>query len=453
MKKFFSIILISFLLISQTFAIENEICNQSPQLLDNYFSSIISILDQATNKAQNQSSWIKALWAKLAQTGLWAIVIASIFWLEGTFSNFFPSFIIIFHQSYIVRDWAKLINFKKYITKTALELARKWALEENLPKNIKTQLEQISQNNIYILYKTSSLKNINNYENFLKFIYNNQIKVENIFFKAITSIQLNTTFSGTNNDFDPKKINLLYNKLKNTYKPWGKEVKCELIVKYDFKKFKNITKRFDCNFQRLKNALFGTKFENKECENYWNVKLVKWWHIWVKWKISVQGMGKILIDATTETWAKLIDTSKFKTDIFNQIIENLSHIKNNIKNLRESLKIKKITPTKINLEKVPLNNFIDEINTITQTVSQSSQQASYILTKTDSTSFTFNLLPKIPNTSYYIWKSICTIDSKYPWCEDSSQKGIYFNYPEKGIYQNLVETCENQSPFQWNCRY
>ena len=72
--------------------------------------------------------------------------------------------------------------------------------------------------------------------------------------------------------------------------------------------------------------------------------------------------------------------------------------------------------------------------------------------KTDPTSFTHWVTSLFPTLSEKIRIATCTIDSKYPWCNDLPAY-IKSQLPQNWIYQNLVKTCENQSPFIGRCRY
>jgi hypothetical protein len=205
------------------------------------------------------------------------------------------------------------------------------------------------------------------------------------------------------------------------------------------KKAKNSTKRFECNYERLKNALFGSKIK-QECKNYGSVQVVTWQHIWVKWQIKVQGAGKILINAITNSDKKTFDTSNFNPDfsfwwkLWNNVKETFDYKNENI-----------------SFSWYARDKFINEIKNITTNIKKQKEEASTTLLQV-SPEFTQNLTPQFPSLSEKIWIWICTIDSKYPGCNDLPSN-IKSKLPQNWIYQNLVETCENQSPFIWRCRY
>jgi len=418
------------------------ICNSSPHELTDYFSSITSVLNQLDiNFTTNSSSWFWALWEKIAQTWAWTIALFMTFWIDGFLHNIFPSFKIIFHEPYVVRDWVKLINFKKYITQTFLKAASKWILKEKIPSQTLEKIKATIKSNPYFLHEPE----FQTYQQFFKYIRTNQQDIESLYLLIIPRIvnkpSLTTTFPI--NQQHLADIAKKFNKyLDSNYK----EYQCDIDLQKAIKKIKEIIKlskkskwavdRFECNYKRLKNVLFWTPF-NWNC---WNVKLVEWRHIWVKWQIKVQGAWKILVNAVTNDGKKTFDTSNFNPSFrFSWKLWN---------NIKESFDSK---TSETNFAKYSETKFINEIKIITTNIKNQKEKASTILLHVSS-EFTQNLTPQFPTLSEKIWIWICTIDTKYPWCNNlpSNTKN---KLPQKWIYQNLVETCENQSPFIWRCRY
>ena len=423
------------------------ICNSTPDQLRWYFSTIISVINQIKNNTTpnttNQSSWFWALWEKLLQTWVWSITLLSTFWVNWFFHNFFASFIIIFHQQYIVRDWTQLINFKKYIGKAFLDIASKWILEKKIPQEKINQLKQTIENNPYFLHYLDT--NTLTYKRFFQYIRDNQQDIESIYLLVTTNMEklppLTTHFPINKNHLNAIKTNFMQVYLDSS----GKEYKCDLDIHKALKKIKeiinlskkskNAISRFKCNYNRLKNVLFWTPF-------YWNcgsVRLVEWWHIWVKWQIKVEWAWKILVNAITNDWKKVFDTSWFKP--------NFSFFKKLWSNIKKAIPFNYKTWT-ISIATYQKEQFIKEISTITKNIKNQKSQASNILLYV-SPKFTENLTPQFPVLSEKIWIWICTIDSEYFWCDNLTDN----KYPDKWIYQNLVETCENQSPFIGKCRY
>ena len=140
MKKV--IILITLIIFTSfSFAETAPICSSTPSELTNYFSIILNILSKVKQTNPENDWWLKWLLQKTLENGFWWPAILLFFWVEW-FANFFQNIFVIFHESYIVRDWVKLINFKQYLTKKFLQIWENGWLYEDLPSDLKEDLQK-----------------------------------------------------------------------------------------------------------------------------------------------------------------------------------------------------------------------------------------------------------------------------------------------------------------------
>jgi len=332
MKKILTIFL-WFIFIGTSFAQQAQICSSSPDALNNYFSTIISTLNKIKkSKPKKKPTWLKALWAKLTQTVIWNAKLFTIFSLDWFSKNFFASFKILTHENYIVRDWVKLINFKSYISKAFSDFSQKWILEEKIPEETLNQLKNAIKSNYYFLH---DLPNNATYEDFFKFIRDNQIDIESLYFLAVTN-KTNTSSLTTRYPTIQKHIWDFFSSIRKKYLDKSyKEYKCSMDIQKTIEKIKeiidlskrskNAIKRFQCNYQRLK-AILQWNSPSTQC---WNVKLVDKRQVWIKGKIQVQWAWKIILNAVTNSEWPIIDTSKFNPD-FSLLFQKLWAIKKNI---------------------------------------------------------------------------------------------------------------------------
>ena len=467
-KLIISIILVIFT--SFSFAETAPICSSTPSELTNYFSTILNVLNKVKQTNPENDWWLKWLLQKTLENGFWWPAILLFFWLEW-FWNFFQNLFVIFHEEYVVRDWVKLINFKQYLTKKFLQIWENGWLYEDLPSNLKEDLQK-KTNNPYFLLKF----NWNTYADFLKFLRYNQLAIESLYFSTV----ITKTIDNCNNVVNPfntkskstktipwflintNHVKQLCNELKDTYLSWGvKEFDCESNLDKEINKFKqiwerseNANKRFECNWERLKNALFWTEFEKPECKWYWSVKVVKWWHIWVKWKVSIEWAWNIIFKATTDNTWSIIDTSNFNPDFsfFKTAIGVITWAANNILNTFKDLsQEKKIIRQNIINDK---EDFINQINSLSSQISNYKKKYSLKQWGIFPGVVWKNIWSKFPQLSYYIWKWICLLSNTYPWCKEWNEMLNWLQLnQEPWIYENLVETCKNESPNKWTCEY
>ena len=468
MKKFLIILISATLfLFSHSFAEEQPaICNQSPEFLDNYLSTVVNILNTPDKNKKNTPSWLKWLWSKIIQPSLWWAAVLWLFWGIWT-STFLYNFIVIFKQQYIVRDWVKLINFEQYISKKYLELARNWTLSNNIPKEI---LDKVNKSPYLILkfqWKT--------YNDLLFYLWKNQKYLENIFFYTVVlkkkDFSLNKDFLNFNLTLknDSYRTNL-ENKLEKAYPNRDHVCSPSLIqalknlanIKKLSENFEKIWKNFTCNLNRLKEALWISVSWNTNC---WSVKLVKDWKFWVKWKVNIEWVWKIALNATANNTWDIITMDKWMKKALNYIWNTISAAKNAIKNffsdnntkdknpkisffsaIKDSFKWEKKSDVNISNKNEQL--FTDKINSIWTTINTNYNLASTDLSKLNTNSFFNWVWPEFVKLSKSIWKWICTIDNEYEWCDSLENISS-----QDWIYQNMVKTCENQSPHLWNCRY
>ena len=478
MKKFltsFISIIFIFTSLSTTLAQEQPpICFRSPDALNKYFSTIINVLNKVKSTNPQNSWWLKWLGEKTLQNGLgWASIL--LFFTLDWIWNFFANFFVIFHSYYIVRDWTKLINFKPYLTNKFLQLGKNWWLYQNIPSNTLESIKQLFKENPYFLLIWD---NITTYADFIKYLWKNQLAVEELYFKALVSkdisncSSLNTTFikniEPLLGDYPINKdhVNQLCTILRNKYLNWWEEFKCDTsiqdflkslnFIKNLWEKSKWATTRFECNRQRLKNALFWIEFKDPKCEKYGSVKVVKWFNVWVKWKINIQWAGDILFNLTTNSNKKIIDTENFNPDfslfkvLWNKIKSGITDLWNTISDIL-TIKTKDKNPYTIPIS--DKDEFKANISYIISTVSQNKKNMSVNLWWIHPWWIWKNIGPKFPELSYYIWKGICIIDPEKEWCKESWLNPNYHLNTAPGIYQNLVSTCENESPNLGNCRY
>jgi len=471
MKK---ILLIMSLLIFQTtysLSENTEICSNSPTELNEYFSTIINVLNKAQASNPQNSWWVKWLLDKTLDNWLWSASVLLFFSLDSI-SDFFANFIVIFHQSYIVRDWGKLKNFKPYLTNKFLQLGKNWWLYQALPENLKNDITQKSNKNPYFLLQFAWT----NYANLIKFLRKNQLAIEQLYFKTVVTKDIgsckniDTTFIKHIEpllwDFPINKnhvINLCENFKQNYLQPNWDEIVCDKDLKKIWTewwaKLKQIwimsedtSDRYKCNWQRLLNAIFGSPIDS-ECKWYGNVKLVKWWHIWIKWKISIEWAGDIVFNMVTNSNKKIVDTSNFNPDfkLLKEIWNNLSWYFHSTKKLFSEIKKYPTTSKNLSPDK---QDFIETINIISEKVSNYKKNMSVRIWWTYPGKIWKWIWPKFPELSYYIRKWICTISNNYPGCKEWSKNLNWLKLnTDPWIYENLVQTCENESPQKWNCKY
>jgi len=429
----------------------SPICNSSPHELTDYFSSITSVLNQLDiNSTTNSSSWFWALWEKIAQTWVWSITLFMTFWIDGFLHNIFPSFKIIFHEPYVVRDWVKLINFKKYITQTFLKAASKWILKEKIPSQTLEKIKATIKSNPYFLHEPE----FQTYQQFFKYIRTNQQDIESLYLLIIPRIvnkpSITTTFPI--NQQHLADIAKKFNKyLDSNYK----EYQCDIDLQKTIEKIKEVIKlskkskwavdRFECNYQRLKNVLFESEIK-KECKSYGAVQLAQTVDKRISTSIHIQNKKEL------KEIRNLIKSA------IRKLFAKSAQTKNNPKETKQEKTKEKEEKKIVEFSSYQEDLFISEIEKLTKKMQIQKHNWSTALISVDPVFA--NLTPQFPTLSEKIWIWICTIDTEYPWCNDlpsNTKNKLTSNTKNKSsqkeIYQNLVETCENQSPFIWRCRY
>ena len=414
------------------------ICTSSPDFIDKYFSNNINILNKISWESNSSSNAYFALWSKTLQTTLWSVWISAMFWVSWMW-DFFQNFYILKEDPNVVRDWTKIINFKQYITKKALLGSRKWILLNNVPQNIK---DQINSSNSFIF----GTYNIHTYTDLFSYLWNNQMAFEKIYYDKIVLLNnreeiINSIISTyTWEEQNIEHINNIISEIESNYFKWDEKIKCNHSWNEFVDAMKNITcnlwwdklskasKRFSCNYNRLLYAL-NLWWSEWNC---WSVKLKKefisltgrleanvsiewfwkiisnniWW--WIKhWISSTWNWMKKIWNIILHPVDNLTKNNTTKYNIinwWNSTIINNSYFDDQIKNIQKQIKI-------------------DYDNTIK-------------LTKIEPSKVTNGITPLFPEISYNIYKIIKKIDDESNW-----------------IYELTAKACENQSPFVWDCRY
>ncbi len=439
----------------------SQVCNSSPQILIQYFSNVLSLLEKTNSSAPNKTlkeKW-QALWKKEVKEWLWNFRLLSLLSINWLKFDFMSSIYILTHERYIVRDWTKLVNFKNYISKTYEDLAKKHVIDVNIPKWLLGWIKSTIESNVFFIHKPNNLKT---YWDVIKYVWDNHQDVENMFFKLVMykeKIKLKELIQKPY-PVDKNHYNELYNILLNAYLDSDKkEFQCDKNVDKSLKRIKDVFKiskkskkaieRFKCNYKRLKAKIFWYPAPNCSKKS-----LTKSWHLELKSKASAEWVWKLFLDSITETGTKLINTMNFhpEKDFLEQPFRKIKNYLIKKIYLKTKDKWNKFQHKTVETPNIWWESFVNEIDFLSKKIIAQKLESSRLLIKVDPT-FTHDIAPKFTEISFRIWKAICMIDSKHPWCDDSVNRWIKFTIPKRWIYQNLVETCENQSPFIWDCRY
>lgn len=416
------------------------ICNNSPDWLENYLENVSYIVDKIDiSKKEKWPSW---LWSQTWKTPVWAVKISR-FFISNGFSSFFQNFYIIFEDNHIVRDWTKLIDFKKKINKYFLQA--NW--NSILNKNIDNQKE--IQNKI-TQYSTFIVKwNFKTYKEVLKYIWINQLIIEQIYFKEIVKWWISNINDIKNNDtikdiisnmkdntqytIDQNKLKKLIIQIKNTYYKDGKKIECSSTWGHFIKAIHNIVcniwsdktdkaiDRFECNYNRLEYTL-GLSGNEWNC---WSVQGKDW--VSLKDKIKVNWLWETK-SKTQELWKIISD--KIPTKI-NAWLSSLFQSQGNEEtNATDNMKH--------NISNLKLEQLKSKLNTTADTITEDKDAVNSMITKVEPGAFTHNTtktFPQISNQIQQIRKKI--------WGSNNGKNTIL---------NNTATACENQSPFGGKCR-
>jgi len=412
---------------------KQDICYNNPEWLEDYLSNAINIISNI--KIDIKDQWPSWFWEKSWQTPVWAAWVW-LFFSESWLWNFFQNFYLTFQDSYILRDWTKLTKFKQEITQSFLQASWNGILNKNIE-----YVKEIKQRNIFILKW-----DFHTYKETLKYIWENQLLLEKIFFEEVVNwwiwdidnldnnkiikdikeiIKENTKYT-----INEEKLKNLISSIRQSYYINWQKIECSSNWDDFIKSVHNIvcniwidkvwetTERFSCNYERLKYALD------------------LWWIEWNCWSVKLKNLEKDRIKINK--WQKTKeDITEFWKLIFGQIptklndwllnlfqtqkkeINKISSLDNNISNLKPII-------LKSNLEKTA--NIIKKDKNILNSV----------LTNIESAEFTHNTTILFPQISYKIHNIISLL-----WKT---------NNDEDTILDNTATACENQSPFDWKCR-
>lgn len=412
------------------------ICSNSPDWLENYLESAVSMINSInTNK---KISWPKWLWEQAWQTPVWTVQV-SLFFSISWLWNFFQNFFIIFEDQHIVRDWIKLIDFKQYITNKFLKVSWNWILTTNIDNlsEIKTKITQWQ----YFLLKW----NIKTYKDILKYIWENQLLIEKIYYEElvnwwiknvnsknnviqdiINSIKENTKFT-----IDENKQKVFIEKLRKIYYENWKKIECSSTWTDFLKAIHNIVcniwldkvhesiQRFSCNYERLKYAL-NLWWSMWNC---WSVRLKDW--VSLKDRIKINWLWKAKQDLT-EIWKIISDKIPSKIhEWLKDLFKEEEQIPINWKYKREH-----------NIDNLKLDKLTDSLKKIDEIITNDKNSINSIITKVEPSTFTHNTSIMFPEISHKIY---------------NIRKLLEIN--DNSIYKNTATACENQSPYGGKCRY
>jgi len=435
-------------------AIDNSpkppVCEQTPQVIETYISDNIYLINLVASWKPNYTKDVKGLWSKALNTLNTLTITSDV--LQSFFPNFFGNFQILFEEKFIVRDRVKLINFKEYIsTKVNSSLDKGW-LNESLSQEELTQISKYIKikDSFFLVFKWSTKKEL------YKYLWKNQILMETIYYDLIVEKKdKNQVIWEIKDKIQAEEwilenhLNAIVNKVKNVYfSNNGSLPACStsyqealnkikvIVCKYGVKKVDDVSKRFKCNYNRLKEALWmWTVSNNYNCGSAQlapNIPLkdrvkvnVSWW----EW----------FTDAVTE----IVNTARNTTEEIKNTFDEeaikkragISDSFNKQQDANTAMNIK-VTQKPAELYK---NMMITSIKQTSDKVIKNRDLMTDKLQKANSNPYGWWVTQKFVKLSKKIHKIIKKIDGDKLGSEWT-------------IADNLGQACENQSPYVWNCR-
>jgi len=415
-----------------------DVCNASPEWLENYLENAVYIINKIdTNKKTQWPSW---LWSQAWQTPVWAVWVTTFFSVAWLW-NFFQNFYVIFEDNHIVRDWVKLINFKQYITKYFLQASWNGILNKNI-ENLDEIKNKVKQTDSFILTGW----NFKTYKETLKYIWNNQVLIEKIYFEEvvnwwiwnikdiennknikdiIASIKDNTKYTINKN-----KLQKLISNIRKTYYENWQKIECSSTWADFIKSIHNIVcniwadkvseaiDRFSCNYERLKYALNlgGSEW------NCWSVKIKDW--IPLKDRVKINWLTKAKANLK-ELWKVISDKISAK-------------IHDWLSDLFQSQKTNTTYTSKHNVSNLELDTLKNKLESIDTKIKDDKDNVNSVITHIEPGTFTHNTTIMFPEISQKIYQI-----RKILWIS---------NNDKDTILDNTATACENQSPFGGKCR-
>jgi len=408
-----------------------EICEKTPDVINNYiqdYKYIISIIWNSWNNNEDKE-W---LWWKVFNNIWWSYKtneeIFTDFWID-----FFNNFKILFEDKYIVRDWTKLINLKQYITKKVSNSVLSLSLSNTIEKNKLTQIRN------YIKQKDSFIIPFiwNSYKELYHYLRVNQQIVEYIYYNIIVKwdekVDLEKKLKNRWDEFWISKdhLNSFVEKIKKDYFKEWKTPSCnkrwdsfilkfkEVVCKYWVHKTNTAIDRFECNYRRLRNALYWENTNIAWCgRNKIITEPVQNRIVWLwQWKIQKTATEfKNFIDDTEKLWNNIADMFKTEEVTSNIQVENTQRPKEIFKNML-------------------ITNIANTSEELVKAKATSAQD----FTNIEASRYTHNITKQIVEAINKSYKIRVELDWADNWEEDSTE-------------WYLVETCLNQSPHWGKCK-
>lgn len=435
-------------------AIDNSpkppICEQTPQVIETYLSDSMYLINIASNWKPNYTKDVAGLWSKALNTLNTFEITNNVLWTF--FPNFFWNFKILFEEKYIVRDWTKLINFKEYISTKVNSSLSKWWLDESLSKEQLTNISKYikTKNSFFMVFKWTTKKEL------YKYLWKNQILMETIYYDLVrekkdknkVTSEITDKIQGEEGILK-EHLNNVVNKLKSTYfsNNWNlpscstsyqqalQKIKI-IVCKYWVNKVDDISKRFKCNYNRLKDALWlGTVSNNYNCGS---VQLAQ--NVPLKDRVQVNVHGLEWLKRASEGILKAVNnaTEEIKNAFDEEAIKKRAGISdsfNKNQDVNTAMNIK-VTQKPAELYK---NMMISSIKQTSDKVIKNRDLITRKLQQANSNPYGWWATQQFVKLSKKIHKMIRKIDGDK--LDD-----------EWTIEDNLVKACENQSPYVWTCR-
>jgi len=417
--------------IDQNESKSNPICSESPEKIDNYIEDMVYLISLIpSNKTEYKN--IDWLWSKALDTVLWAVWISLVVFTD-VWWEFFSNFFVIFKDQAIVRDWTKIVGLKWYISAKAIDNINEGSLNQKV-KNIE-QIRDFTKNspNFFISLEWDSYKDL------YRFLWRNQQIFERIFFSVVVRwefpddtlqyIEDNWSTSTINKEKILKMANYLETTYKNincntTWEDFIKKVK-DIVCVYWKDKTQEAIDNINCNYDRLRKALYGEASDgkcgsiqlkpalsgNERIKLNWETDLKKWF-----WKVIKQ------FDELKNVKTKL---NEYKSDIW-QMFESQPIYQEKIPPKQE--------PTKVDKDLL-----ISNLENASNIVIEDDDKIGKKLIEVDTSDFTHNITQQAVEVSKNIFEVSKLID------------GAWIDYKESAAWK-ATDTCLNQSPFIWDCK-
>lgn len=405
------------------------ICQNWPQFIERYLSDASNLISSAS--PWKKGTKVKDLWHEALNTSVWAYEISKSFanaWLW----NFHQNLTIISQDSHIIRDWSKIVNYKKYISKLYMKIAKEWDLIQDIT-NKNEILQKIKNWSMFLLNPDWK---INSYQDLFEYVWINHVLLEKIFHEKIESwaVKIEEMIAKESKkigySIELEKAKHFLEAIDNTYYKEWKKLECSksrdnfirhmnnIVCNIWDKDSKEAVERFNCNYQRLKSVLWLWWSEG----NCWSEELKEW--VPMNERIMFNWWWEIA-EIMTEMWKIIKEDIPWATkDAMNAMFPP-----------RKDCRVDDCGKETYDSNNIASSKYKSQMWVVTEQIIQDNNEVNSILSNVESSEFTHNTTIDFPKISEQIRRIRENVEKK----EDS-------------IFENTAQACENQSPYGKKCR-